>query len=165
MKIRTMNMEDLDQVMRIYEKAREYMIEEGNANQWDKGYPSKELLQEDIEKKQAYVVDNKGTIEAVFILMGTEEPSYATIEGAWISDKAYGTIHRMASAGNLPGMGKYCLDWCKERYEHLRIDTHEKNISMRRLIENNDFTYCGIIYVRAHSPRRAYAYEKKEGKK
>ena len=44
MKIRTMNMEDLDQVMRIYENAREYMIEEGNANQWDKGYPSKEVV-------------------------------------------------------------------------------------------------------------------------
>ena len=44
MKIRTMNMEDLDQVMRIYENAREYMIKEGNANQWDKGYPSKEAV-------------------------------------------------------------------------------------------------------------------------
>ena len=39
---------------------------------------------------------------------------------------------------------------------NIRIDTHEKNASMRRMVEKNGFKKTGIIYVEDGSPRYAY---------
>ena len=39
---------------------------------------------------------------------------------------------------------------------NIRIDTHEKNVSMRRMVEKNGFKKTGIIYVKDGSPRYAY---------
>ena len=39
---------------------------------------------------------------------------------------------------------------------NLRADTHEKNRSMRKMLENNGFTKCGTIYVEDGTPRVAY---------
>lgn len=38
----------------------------------------------------------------------------------------------------------------------IRIDTHQDNKSMQRLILKNNFEYCGIIYVEDGSERLAY---------
>jgi ribosomal protein S18 acetylase RimI-like enzyme len=39
---------------------------------------------------------------------------------------------------------------------NIRIDTHEKNVSMQRMVEKNGFKKTGIIYVKDGSPRYAY---------
>ena len=43
MEIRKASVQDLDQIMQIYEKAREFMRTNGNAEQWGDEYPSREL--------------------------------------------------------------------------------------------------------------------------
>ena len=38
----------------------------------------------------------------------------------------------------------------------LRIDTHEKNVRMRRFLNKNQFEERGIIYLKDGNPRIAY---------
>lgn len=149
--------EDLDEIMRVYGCAKAYMDANGNPNQWV-GYPTREMIADDIEKGQCYVcISADGQICGVFaFIMGVDE-TYLYIEGGqWLNDKPYGTIHRIGSDGSVKGVFASCMEFCKTLSEEIRIDTHEDNKTMQHLIEKSGFQRCGIIYVRGGSPRIAY---------
>ena len=151
---------DLTIIMEIYRIAREYMQKNGNPTQWGKaGYPSTKLLKNDIQNGNLYVYEEDG-IHGVFAFILGEDPTYGTIEGAWINNEPYGTIHRIASDMQQKGVFEKCLDFCKDRADNIRIDTHKNNATMRHLIEKNGFQECGIIHVQDGSPRIAYQYTK-----
>lgn len=50
MEIRKASVQDLGQIMQVYDKARKFMRENGNAEQWGEDYPSAELIEHDIDK-------------------------------------------------------------------------------------------------------------------
>ena len=86
-----------------------------------------------------------------------EDSTYSQIyDGKWLSDKEYGTIHRIAGNGKGKGILKKAVSYCEERIPHLRIDTHEDNKIMQAAIEKNGFTKCGTILTEKGSPRIAY---------
>ena len=68
MQIRRGKAEEIDKIMRIYEQARAFMRKNGNATQWDKGYPSRELILKEIEQGCQYVCEEEEAIVAVFSL-------------------------------------------------------------------------------------------------
>ena len=68
---------DLPQLMQIYETARRFMQQTGNAGQWVDGYPKKELLVEDIGREHSYVcLDEDNGIAGTFYFRVGEEPTY-----------------------------------------------------------------------------------------
>lgn len=164
MKTREASYRDLDSIMKIYDYARNYMKNNGNPTQWDDGYPQRELLEEDIRKKQCYVLCSaNGEIHAVFVFIIGNDPTYSVIEnGSWKNDEIYGTIHRIAGDGKIKGVTKECIHFCKDKIVNLRADTHRDNKIMQHLLEKNGFERCGIIYVRDGSPRIAYQYAGKK---
>lgn len=148
---------DLEEIKKIYQLAKGIMIASGNHHQWLGGYPSEELLLDDINKKQLYVLDNDGCIDAVFALIFGKDETYQYIEGGkWLTDSPYGTIHRIASSGRIHGVLKEAVDYSLNKIPHLRIDTHEQNVIMKHLLDQLGFTYCGIIYLKDGNPRLAY---------
>lgn len=155
MMIRLANKDDLKSIEQIYENARQYMCSIGNFKQWGNGYPSVEIIQADIDKNCLYVVED-GAIQAVFTLILGEDPTYLEIDGAWLDDQPYATLHRIASRGTQKGLFKLILDFAWSICPNLRIDTHKDNKPMRHLIEKNGFVYCGIIIVGDGTPRLAY---------
>lgn len=157
MNVRNANLEDLENIQIIYEYARKLMRESGNKTQWINGYPQKELLEEDIRNANCYVVEDKKDIVAVFMLFKGDEPTYKNIyNGAWVNDAPYGTIHRLAATGKVKGMASFCIDWCLNQCENIRIDTHADNKIMQHILEKKDFIKCGTIYVDDGTPRLAY---------
>ena len=78
--------------------------------------------------------------------------------GSWKSDRPYGTIHRIASDGSKRAVFKECIEYARETYNHLRVDTHEDNGPMQKVILENGFTYQGIIYIEDGTPRLAYEW-------
>lgn len=156
MTIRQTTLADLDKVMAIYEFARQSMRASGNKTQWINGYPSLADITADIESGDSYVIEYGGDIAGVFSFIVGDDPSYKHIEGAWLNDSPYGTIHRIASDGKVKGIADACLDFCKERVSDIRIDTHADNVPMLRWIAKSGFIYCGIIHVADGSPRRAF---------
>lgn len=160
--IRLAETKDLDAVEQVYAAARAYMAASGNPHQWgDSGYPHRDLLEEDIEKKRLYVIEENGAVHAVFAFMLGDDPTYAYIEdGQWPNSKPYGTVHRIASDGQIKGMFTKAFDYCRSQIDEIRIDTHHDNKTMQHVVMKHGFVRCGIIYLENGDPRIAYQYAK-----
>ncbi len=155
MEIRKSKFEDFNKIMKIYRDAAVFMAENGNPTQWV-GYPSEEMVKNDIEKGQSYVCIQEDDILAVFVYFEENDPWYEYIEGKWLNDEPYGVVHRIASARKQKGCGEFCIRWSFERCKNLRIDTHKDNIPMQNLLNKLNFKYCGTVYVVENSPRMAF---------
>ena len=157
--IRNADLSDLKEIMDIYEYARKFMKQTGNRNQWANKFPPENLIKEDIEKKQLYIIEKSGFICGVFAFIIGNDPTYSIIKnGEWLSYEKYGTVHRVASNGKSKGIFIEIITFCESKISHLRIDTHKDNKIMQHLIEKNGFYKCGIIYVTDGTPR--FVYEK-----
>lgn len=148
---------DLDRIGQLYDAGRSYMRLTGNMNQWINGYPSDELLTDDINKKQLFVAEDEKGIYAVFAFIIGKDSTYGYIEGGiWKNEDEYGTIHRIASDGTHNGVLDECVKWCWKKISNLRADTHHDNKTMQHCLEKCGFEYCGVIYIEDGSPRVAY---------
>ncbi|EEY34957.1 hypothetical protein [Pseudoleptotrichia goodfellowii] len=155
--IRNADLSDLKEIMDIYEYARKFMKQTGNRNQWANKFPPENLIKEDIEKKQLYIIEKSGFICGVFAFIIGNDPTYSIIKnGEWLSYEKYGTVHRVASNGKSKGIFNEIITFCESKISHLRIDTHKDNKIMQHLIEKNGFYKCGIIYVTDGTSRLAY---------
>ena len=159
--IRNGTIDDFDAIMSCYEIARQYMRSQGNVYQWTNGYPSKDLIIEDIKDGRCYVgTDQYGNIVMVCSFIVGHDATYAVIEGGkWLNDKVYGTVHRLASNGKYHGILKTCVEFCKRKVNDIRLDTHEHNKTMQRAAEKLGFKRCGIITCIDGTPRIAYHLE------
>ncbi|MBR2370710.1 MAG: GNAT family N-acetyltransferase [Clostridia bacterium] len=167
MKIRISKKSDIDSIMVIIADARQSLGKLG-IDQWQYGYPSRDIVKEDIVKGQSYVVcddiDGKEQIIAVFTTLRTGEPTYEQIfEGQWNTSGRYFALHRIAISKKYryKGLGKHIIDYIKSlcrdnNVGSIRVDTHTGNIPMRKMLEKNGFEYCGIIYLMDGQERVAY---------
>lgn len=155
--IRPATIADLPRILEIYEDARAFMRRTGNPNQWFHTHPAKEILLDDIPKRQLYVCEQDGTIAAVFAYIPGVDPTYLQIEdGQWLNNEPYGTIHRIAVAQQGQGLISQVFDWALQQCPNLRIDTHQDNAPMRRALEKYGFQYCGIIHIFNGDERLAF---------
>ena len=154
--IRNAETRDLPALLELFAGARRFMAEKGNPNQWWGGYPTQELLEEDIRLGRLYVCEEEHLLAAFVLALG-DDPTYRVIEdGHWKNDLPYGTLHRIASSGERRGMVNVIVRWAFEKTGNLRGDTHELNLPMRAAFERNGFERCGTIYVEDGTPRIAY---------
>lgn len=143
---------DLNGIVEIYKAAQAFMEANGNP-QWPKGFPDENDAKCGIYGGVLYVVTTKsGEIAAVFSVLNYDR-DYDEIEGRWLTEGAYLALHRVATAEKFRGKGaaKYVLNFAameiakKRGRLSLRMDTHEKNIPMRKLLKSQGFTECGKI--------------------
>lgn len=161
MEIRLATTDDIPKMREIFDYGREVQIKTGNPNQWALGYPAKELMMADIDQKSAHVcLNDQGEMVAVFSLFTAPDPTYHEIEGAWLNNEPYATIHRIATGGQEKGVGQYCLKWVQDQYHNVRIDTHKDNAPMKYVLKKLGFDYCGVIYLADGDARDAYHYAK-----
>ena len=153
----------MDRIAEIFSYARSQMALNGNPSQWKNDRPSMELVKKDIENGNSYVVEEDGKIVATFAFIVGIEPTYLDIDGAWLDDAPYGTIHRIASDGSVKGIFDLVLDYVETYGVDIRIDTHKDNKPMLHVIEKNGFVHCGIIIVDDNTPR--IAFQKKADQK
>jgi len=149
---------DLLEIMAVLEAAKGIMRASGNTGQWVNGYPSEEVVLEDIAGGCGYVVLADGRLSGYFAFIPSPEPTYAEIfDGAWLDDTLpYHVVHRIGSYPEVHGVFRAVLDWCFGRDPNIRIDTHEDNRIMQHCILRYGFRYCGIIYLESGDPRLAY---------
>lgn len=163
MEITAATPENLDSIMDVIATARQIMRENGNMTQWV-GYPSIEVIAEDIHLNQAFVCWQDGQIVGYFCLIigDNPDPNYRVIEhGKWLDEKPYGVIHRLASGRQVKGVAKAAFDYAFSIIDNIRVDTHHDNLPMQNFLKKNGFTYCGIIYVNDGTPRDAFQKHRK----
>ncbi|MBL4930592.1 GNAT family N-acetyltransferase [Clostridium paridis] len=154
---------DIDDIMNIISQAQAYFKEQG-IDQWQNNYPSVETISNDINNNHSYVLLEDGNIVATAAVSFDGEKTYDTIyEGQWVSNNEFAVIHRIAVHSKYKGLGlsseiiknveEICLN--KGVYS-IKVDTHEENLSMQKLLRKNAFKYCGIIYLEDGSKRIAF---------
>ena len=139
MPIRLATTADLPAISAIYAFARTQMAKDNNPTQWGKSHPPLDLLKADITAKHLYVIEEAGNIGGVFAFILGEDPTYQQIDGAWLNDQPYGTIHRIAGNGKIKGTFSKALAFCEQLEPNIRIDTHQNNKRMQHLLEKKWF--------------------------
>ena len=157
--IRAAGPSELPEIMRIYGIAQDRMAEGGNPDQWGKIYPTEAIIKEDIEAQRCMLVC-RDVPYGVFALCEGPDPTYKVIDGAWLNDSPYAVLHRVAGDTAVRGIFGCIIKYCKEKYDNIRIDTHEKNSVMQHLVEKHGFVRCGIIITHNGTPRIAYQWMK-----
>ena len=124
--IRPAKGEDLKNIMAVLDAARGIMRASGNMDQWTGGYPSEEVVLNDIRLGNGYAVLQGQRIVAYFAFIASPEPTYAKIyQGQWLEDTLpYHVVHRIGSYPQVSGVFKTIMDWCFARENNIRIDTH-----------------------------------------
>ena len=149
--------EQIDEILEIYASARRFMRENGNMEQWNGNYPSRELLEADVASEKLYLCVEGEELLGVFYFALEQDPTYAEIfDGAWLNDRPYGVIHRIAVAVHGKGVAKFCFDYAFSLCRNLKIDTHADNFPMQKSLLKNGFVRCGTIYLENGDPRIAY---------
>lgn len=115
--------------------------------------------------------DGQTGVWGTFALLEDGEPTYDRIyDGAWLTphrDSAecptYLAIHRVAIAVAKRGSGisTAIVEYAAQKARSLgrrslRIDTHEGNAVMRRMLTKHGFVHCGTIFLQNGDKRVAY---------
>lgn len=150
-------------IYEIIKQAQEYMKKSG-INQWQGNYPNEDTIKEDIEQGLNYVCsDGQDILATVAVLLDGEKAYDKIYEGKWLTEGKYAAIHRVAVDSNSKGRGlgskmiSYVEDIChKHNMKSIRVDTHKDNIPMQKMLNKNNFKYCGIIYLENGEERIAF---------
>lgn len=165
--IRKSTKNDVDRIMIILGEARQKMGQLG-IDQWQYGYPSRDIIKEDVSIGRSYAIreEENGEIYGTFFVEDRGEPTYDKIyEGEWLTgdDAKYIAVHRVAVCNEKRGSGlansifAFAEEKCREAgVGSIRIDTHRGNIPMRKFLDKNGFVQCGIIYLGTGEERIAY---------
>lgn len=149
---------DIPVIMQLLECGRQKMRANGNLEQWTDGNPKQSLIEADINNGNSYILEEEGKAVATFAFIEGPDITYNNIyEGEWKENTLpYHVIHRMASVHGVHGVFKDILEYCFERCNNIRIDTHRQNSIMRNALSKYGFEYCGIIYLLDGAERLAY---------
>ena len=158
--------EHLEAMCRITDEAKA-QLKRLELDQWQKGYPNREVWENDIQKQCTWVAVEEGKVLGVFAFQTAPEPSYDEIDGAWLTDGPYASLHRVCVADDSKGRGvagamfAHGFRLARELgLPSMRIDTHAGNLPMQSALKKAGFTFCGSIILKdcteAGDPRIAY---------
>ena len=149
--------EHLEEMCRITTEAKAQLRRLG-LDQWQKGYPSREIWEEDIRNQTAWLAAENGKILGVFAFQTVPDPSYGEIDGAWLTDGAYASMHRVCVSDESKGRGVAGQMFAKGfsmaqslGFGSVRIDTHPGNLPMQRALKKAGFSLCGMITLKGGS--------------
>lgn len=146
--------EHLKDICRITAEAKSQLRRLG-LDQWQKGYPSEEIWAEDIKNQAAWLAVDNDKVLGAFAFQTTPDVSYGEIDGKWLTDGAYASMHRVCVSDDSKGKGvagrmfAHGFAMAGEMgFASMRIDTHPGNIPMQRALKKAGFVFCGTIYLK-----------------
>jgi GNAT superfamily N-acetyltransferase len=155
--------DDLFAIKNIVSQAQASLKARG-VDQWQNGYPSDEIILQDIARQRTYVATVEENVVAMASVFFNDEPTYDKIlDGKWLSTGTFVAVHRMAVDNRFKqrGMASFIFEqveaMCRRNgIDSFKVDTHQDNLPMRSFLEKHGFTYCGIIFLRDGNGRVAY---------
>ena len=165
MKLTPAKNENLPFIMGVVKDAQVYLASL-NIDQWQDGYPNEAAILKDIANQESFVVHSESNeITATAMFTTKSEPTYAIIDGAWLTNEngMYGVIHRMAVVNQYrkQGIAKFIFSECEQKLKDtdlasMRIDTHEDNKGMQQLLKKLGYSYFGVIFLGNGDKRLAF---------
>ncbi|MDL2292876.1 GNAT family N-acetyltransferase [Acholeplasma sp. OttesenSCG-928-E16] len=157
---------DIDEIMAILKDAKAFLKSYGSS-QWQDSYPKKELILDDIKKKNHYSCFYEGNLVGIMTIT-TYDENYDVVYNGSFSNNNYYAIHRIAVKAEYRnhGIAKKLLAFAENLaisndIHSIRIDTHQVNIPMQRLLLSASYSYVGIIHLKENQDDYVrLAYEK-----
>jgi ribosomal protein S18 acetylase RimI-like enzyme len=150
--IRLARIEELDSVYSLVQQATRHMDNQG-IPQWDNIYPSKAILNADIENQQMHVIEVEGRVAGLIAINEVQSPEYASV--AWKHSGRALVVHRLTIH---PGYQRHKLasnlmDFAEEmaateNYDCIRLDAFTRNPAAFTLYENRGYRKAGIVRFR-----------------
>jgi ribosomal protein S18 acetylase RimI-like enzyme len=121
--------------------------------QWDDIYPSKAILNADIENKQMYLIEVEGRVAGLIVINEVQSPEYASV--AWKHSGRALVVHRLTihPAYQRRKLASYLMDFAEEmaatgNYDCIRLDAFTRNRAAFTLYENRGYRKAGIVRFR-----------------
>ena len=143
---------DIPAIENIFAAARKFMFSCGNP-QWQNGFPDHKFIEEGVYSSSFRVLVCDCEIAAVYSVFDSDE-EYDRSGCEWLTGKnaEYLAAHTLAVAEKFrgEGLGRLCVEMAAEEARSrgkssVRMDTHEKNIPMQKLLASCGFVYCGRL--------------------
>lgn len=166
--IEVATLKDLKEIKKLTE-ACAVALEEKGIYQWNEHYPPLEKLEQDILKKELYVLKEEEKILGIIVLTPEMDKEYVPIR--WLTPNSNNLyVHRLAvhpsSWGKSYGqkLMTFAEDFAKEKgYASIRLDTFSQNKRNHLFYETRGFKRLGDIFFPKQSEHPFHCYEKLVG--
>jgi len=164
MKIRQAFQEDLLKAKKLTEACAVGMQQMG-IFQWNEHYPSEEKLQQDIDRKELYVLEDQNQILGIIVLSEIMDEEYLAVSWLTPSEKNL-YIHRLATHPDSwgKGNGQKLMDFAEEfaerqNFNSIRLDTFSLNKRNQKFYEARGYEKLEDIYFPKQSAAPFHCYE------
>lgn len=145
---------DIELILSIVRDAQLALRDLG-IDQWQDGYPSREVIESDIHNDIGYLLCNESNeaIGYAAIVLSGEEAYDQIAEHLWHTPSEYVVVHRLCVSASHRRMGtaihlmQHAAAIARSKDIHaFRIDTHRGNMRMLTMLKKLGFAYVGIIH-------------------
>lgn len=155
---------DLEEIYKLTKSCAEHLIAQ-NIFQWNEFYPSKKVLQTDIDLKQIYKLEIENKLVGIIVLTEIKDIEYKNVK--WLTKNHQNLyIHRLAVHPKFQGKGfaqqlmNFAEDFArKNKYNSLRLDTFSQNKRNQKFYKNRGYQKLEAIYFPKQSEHPFYCYE------
>jgi ribosomal protein S18 acetylase RimI-like enzyme len=155
---------DLNQLYEITKSCAAHLIAQ-DIFQWNEDYPSKNILQKDIELQQLWKLEDKNQIIGLIVLTEIEDKEYTNVH--WITKNSKNLyIHRLAvhpnfqRKGNAQKLIDFAENYAKQHhYASVRLDTFSQNKRNQKFYKQRGYQQLEEIFFPKQSIHPFYCYE------
>ncbi len=151
--IRQATLRDLPFVMNGINEAKKQLAMH-QSGQWQYGEPSEKTIHQDVTSGQYWLLVMDHQIIGGCALMTHERAYEHLTTGQWLNNDPYRVIHRffIHPDRQQKGYANMFLSLLEhmvlnQGVHNIRVDTHERNIPMRKTLERAHFVFIGEAYL------------------
>ena len=164
MKVEKAIEKDLDQLYQVIRCCAQHLIKNG-VFQWNETYPSKEILQKDIDLQQIWKLEENNLIVGLIVLTEIEDKEYKNVQ--WKTKNGNNLyVHRLAVHPKFQGRGfaQKLMDFAesyaiKNKYNSVRLDTFSQNNRNLKFYKKRNYAQLEEIYFPNQSSYPFYCFE------
>ena len=157
--------EEIPELLAITSACAKHMISQ-DIFQWNEQYPSKTAFENDVLRKELYVLTSEEKIIGCIVLTPKMDEEYLPIK--WLTSNQNNLyIHRLAIHPTFQGKGfaQKLMNFAEEfaiknNYNSIRLDTFSKNDRNQKFYELRAYKKLGNIYFPKQSEFPFYCYER-----
>lgn len=155
---------DLEKLYAITKNCAKHLIEKG-IFQWNDFYPSKTILQNDIDLQQIWKLVVENEIIGLIVLTEIEDEEYKNVK--WLTKNSKNLyIHRLAVDPKFQGKGyaqkimDFAENYAQENnYKSIRLDTFSQNTRNQQFYKKRYYIQLESIFFPNQSEFPFYCYE------
>lgn len=155
---------DLDEIHLLTKSCANYLIEQ-KIYQWNSFYPSKKVLENDINLEQLWKLVVNNTITGIIVLTNIEDEEYKNVH--WLTNNKFNLyVHRLAVHPNFQkkGYARHLMNFAENfaknnNFQSVRLDTFSQNKRNLKFYEARNYVQLETIFFQKQSEHPFYCYE------